>query len=267
MTGNDVLGLQQIAAPPFELEQMDGYSQYLLRTRPEILSVLRSIIQKGAMTTVHFDNGESFFLTSILSLSPDGLEFVFDAGNTEEINEKAIKARKFTFTTFIDKVRIQFSTTGLKPVQEGGRPAFSSAVPENLLRLQRREFFRLSAPIANPIRLRAVIHSADRGAWQLEAQLLDISGGGVGLIVTPNEAQWLQDGETLHDCKMMLPDEGLLTVTLNLRNKFDVTSRSGLRHVRVGCEFVDLPPVRLNAIQRYITRIERERKARLNGLV
>jgi c-di-GMP-binding flagellar brake protein YcgR len=267
MSGNDVLGLQQGATPPFELELMDGYSQYLLHTKPEILAVLRSIIQKGAMTTVHFDDGESFFLTSILSLSPDSLEFVFDASNAEETNERAIKARKFTFTTFIDKVRIQFTTVGLKSVKEGGRPAFSAVVPDKLLRLQRREFFRLSAPIANPIRLRTVIRSTDRGAWKLEAQLLDISGGGVGLIVTPSEAQWLQEGETLHDCKMMLPDEGLLTVTLHLRNKFDVTSRSGLRHVRIGCEFVDLPSVRLNAVQRYITRIERERKARLNGLV
>ena len=60
------------ATPPvFELEQSDDYSQYLLHSRTEILAVLRSIIQKGTLITAHFDQGRSFFLTSMIALQPD----------------------------------------------------------------------------------------------------------------------------------------------------------------------------------------------------
>ena len=38
-----------------------------------------------------------------------------------------------------------------------------------------------------------------------------------------------------------LPDEGLLVCNLVVRNAFDVTTKSGNHHLRVGCEFVDLP--------------------------
>jgi len=75
-----------------------------------------------------------------------------------------------------------------------------------------------------------------------------------------------QRGDMLNDCRMMLPDEGLLLVTLSVRNQFDVSTRSGSRYVRLGCEFVNLSAQRLTVVQRYITRVERERKARLNGL-
>ena len=65
----------------------------------------------------------------------------------------------------------------------------------------------------------------------------------------------------------MLPNEGLLVATLSVRTLFSVTTRNGSRLVRLGCEFVDLPALRLTMLQRYITRVERERKAQLNGML
>ncbi|MGO4469960.1 flagellar brake protein, partial [Pseudoduganella sp. RAF53_2] len=35
---------------------------------------------------------------------------------------------------------------------------------------------------------------------------------------------------------------------------------------RLGCQFVDIPRSALNAVQRYITKLERERNARIAGL-
>jgi len=85
-------------------------------------------------------------------------------------------------------------------------------------------------------------------------------------MATPSLAALLPSGAVLSDCKMTLPEEGLLVARLCVRNKFDVTTRGGARYVRVGCEFIDLPGARMSMVQRYITRIERERKARLSGM-
>lgn len=67
--------------------------------------------------------------------------------------------------------------------------------------------------------------------------MLDISGGSV----RPDgreQAPLLARGDTLSDCRLMLPDEGLLVTSLCVRNMFDVTTRSGTHYVRVGCEYV-----------------------------
>ena len=255
------------ASPPqLELEQSDEYSKYLLYSRSEILAVLRSLIQKGAIITVHFDHGNSFLLTSMLALSTDNDGIIIDLGSNDEMNRRALLASNLIFTTIVDKVKVQFRVNKLSPVQHDGRPAFLGSVPETLLRLQRREYFRLSTPIANPIRFSAIAKRPDGSSLPIDVPLLDISGGGVGLMVTLDQAPLFHRGDTLNDCKMALPDEGLLVVTLGVRNMFDVTTRSGSRYVRLGCEFIGLPPARLTLVQRYITRVERERKARLNGL-
>lgn len=250
----------------FELEQPDDYSQYLLHSRSEILAVLRSLIQKGALITIYFNQGKSFLLTSMLALNADNQGLVLDLGSNAEMNERALKAEKLILTTVVDKVKIQFSLSMLEATQYDGRSAFAGRIPDTLLRLQRREYFRLATPIANPIKLATTILRADNSALQVSLSLLDISGGGVGLMVSTDQAQLLERGDTLNECRMMLPDEGLLVTSLCVRNMFDVTTRSGTRYVRVGCEYVGMTSARLAMVQRYITRMERERKARLSGL-
>ena len=254
------------APPVFELEQADDYSRFLLHSKSEILAVLRTLIQKGSMITVHFDQGRSFLLTSVIALNANNREFVLDVGSNDEMNRRALLADKLIFTTIVDKVKVQFSLNKLSSTQSDGRPALLAKVPDSLLRLQRREFFRLSTPVANPVKLCTTITCADASERQVELPLMDISGGGVGLTATPEQAELFQRGDTLSDCKIALPDEGLLVATICVRNLFDVTSRSGSHFLRIGCEFVDLPASRLTLIQRYITRVERERKARLNGM-
>ena len=253
------------ASPRFELERIDDYSQYLLHARVEILAVLRILIQKNVLVTVHFEQGDAFFLTSILALDLQSNSLIVDVGSEEETNTRALRADKLIFTAVVDKIKIQFSIKALTHGEHEGRPAFVGSIPDTLLRLQRREFFRLATPIANPILLCTSIPRPD-GPHQLEVPLLDISGGGVGLMLAPEQASQLQIGDVLESCRITLPGEGLLATTLSVRNLFDVTTRSGARHVRVGCEYIDLPNARLSAIQRYITHVERERKARLSGL-
>ena len=253
--------------PLFELEEPDNYSGYLLHSRTEIVAVLRSLIQKNALITVYFDHGQSFLLTSMIALDADRGEIIVDFGSNDEMNQRALLASKLIFTTLVDKVKVQFSVSKLTQARHDGRPSFIGAIPETLLRLQRREFFRLSTPIANPVLLNATIKREDGSKISVDLPLLDISGGGIGLMLTPGQAQLLHQGDVLDDCKINLPDEGLLSATFCVRNAFDVTARNGARHVRVGCEFVKLPSLRLTMVQRYITRVERERKARLSGLV
>ncbi|WP_300456598.1 flagellar brake protein [Accumulibacter sp.] len=252
--------------PRFEIEQPEDYDQYFLHSKAEIVAVLRSLIQKRALVSAYFDDGRSFMLTSVLQVVPESGELILDRGREETVNRQALLAERLVLTAMVDKVKVQFTLRGLTETQSAGRAAFTAALPDRVLRLQRREYFRLATPIAKPVKFITTIRRRDDSALVVEASLLDISGGGVGLMATPGLALLLPRGALLHDCKMALPDEGLLVADLCVRNKFDVTARGGSRYVRVGCEFIGLPGAKVSMVQRYITRVERERKARLSGI-
>ena len=252
--------------PRFELEQAADYSQYLLRSKSEILAVLRAIGNKNAMITVYFDQGKSFLLTALIALTPDNRGLIFDIGSDEEMNRRALRADKLIFTTVVDRVKVQFSLPGLTTAEYEGRPAFIGSIPHALLRLQRREHYRLATPIINPLILRTMVKRADGVAVGVQMPLLDISGGGLALTATSEQALLLEYGATLADCKLMLPEEPALITTLIVRSLFDVSTRGGAHYVHVGCHYVNLAPAAALMIQRYIIRVERGRKARETGL-
>ncbi|MGL5631834.1 MAG: flagellar brake protein [Azovibrio sp.] len=248
-----------------ELERADVYSQYLLHSQAEVVYVLRSAMQKGCMITVYFDMGQSFFLTSLLDVAPEGI--ILDYGSDEDINRRALKAQRLICTTSVDKVKVQFALEGLSLVEHEGRHAFFSKRPDSVLRLQRREYFRVPTPIANPLICRTPITSADDGETKYVAfPLLDISAGGLCLMVSTEQAEYFPRGQVFKQCYLDLPDEGQITLDLEACNAFEVTTRTGNRYTRVGCSFFGLSNAKLSAIQRYITKLERERKARISGL-
>lgn len=250
----------------FELEQSDTYGRYMLYSRTEIIFILRSMLKKGSMATIYFNHGKHFFLTALIEIDDRTDTVIIDRGSDEEINEWALKADRLLCTANLDKVKIQFSLDGLKSAKHGGQPAFVAKLPKAMLRLQRREYFRLDTPQGNPIICQAKVTREDGSQLSLNLPLLDISGGGVGLMAPTDAESVLKPDTLLSNCRLDIPEEGVIQANLIIRNAFLITMRNGTRHLRIGCEYQDLPGNRLSMIQRYITRIERERKARLSGL-
>lgn len=262
MSSNSAPQQPDSPASGFELEQADRYGKYMLSTRLEVLFVLRTMIKRGCMATVYFNQGRSFFLTCLLALGSDERSLLMDIGSDEASNREALQATRLIVTTSLDSVKIQFALPGLRETSCAGRPAFLAAVPETLLRLQRREYFRLEMPLADPVRCQVPIRVGDGSAHALDLILLDISGGGLSLMVPTGAAAHFEAGTVYPDCRLEIPGENVIAVTLGVRNSFTIIPRTGQEYLRVGCEFINLPGTRLTMIQRYITRIERERKAR-----
>jgi hypothetical protein len=68
------------------------------------------------------------------------------------------------------------------------------------------------------------------------------------------------------NCRIDLPEVGMLAARLEVRTLFELTLPSGVQVHRAGCQFVDLPGSMLTLVQRYVIKIERQRKARTTGL-
>lgn len=240
----------------------DKYSQYLLTGRNEMFAVCRGLADHVSLISMIFNGGHDMVLTTLISWGENGL--LLDFGASEEMNQAALKAEKLFCSAQLDKVEIQFILRGVKRVVVDGRPTFHAPLPESILRLQRREYFRLLTPIVNPLRCKMRCLDANGAPLSLSSQVVDISVGGACLAGLPADLP-LDTDTQFADCVIDLPEGGAVVANLQLRWLADVVSRSGVPSKRAGFEFLRLPHAKSTLIQRYITKTERERKARDTG--
>jgi len=239
------------------------YSRYLLRAKTEVLFVLRAMQAAADRITMHFNDGRDSLLTTLIAIDDNGMSL--DIGSDAETNRRAIAADKVFCVGSHDKVRIQFLLRGVRQIDANDGPAFRAELPDSVLRLQRREYYRLTTPVARPLKCRIPMPKADGTSLTVEASIIDISGGGLAIMVPPVGVEFAPD-MAFPGCRVELPEVGHVVATLQVRNLFDVTLRSGAHVSRAGCQFVDLPGPMLTLVQRYIVKVERERKARESGL-
>lgn len=227
---------------------------FLLRTPMEIGFVLRSLAQKGDLVTIYFNHGEYSFLSAVLEADPKAKQFLFDISGVEAINRAFLRASHIVFAAAPEGVRVQFVLSGgVTEIDYDGRPAFSASFPDDLIKLQRREYFRLDTPVGKPL----VCKLRHPNGKVMELPLHDISIGGMGLWMSGQvEVEQL---DVFPGCRLDLGTFGTIEVSLEVRSKRQVTKRDGTVQTMLGTRFVDLPRQTENLLQRYIAQLERER--------
>jgi c-di-GMP-binding flagellar brake protein YcgR len=241
----------------------DQYSKYVLQSKNEIIPVLRGLVDAVSQVTMFFNEGRDMVLTCLATVND--AKVVLDFGPSNEMNRKALDADKLFCVTQLDKVKIQFVLRGLSQVEVDGRPAFSAKLPESVMRLQRREYFRLSLPVTRPLKCSLTFTPKEGKPTKMECLVADVSGGGLGLVGLPADLP-IELGLVLTDVKMDLPEVGMISGRLQVCSVIQSTNRLGIATQRAGCEFVNLPGPMMTLLQRYIIKIERERKARESGM-
>lgn len=239
-----------------ELTASEEISRYLVRHPVEVERILRDVMNDKGIVTAYAESGRDFMLTSIVGVDPAGKSVYLDYGADEGMNTLLMNSREVILSMSHDQVRVQFSAPGLEKVRLGEAPAFRAPMPTQLLRLQRREYYRLVTSVVNPIKC---LINTDEG--DLESTVVDISIGGIGILAYHKDLS-LHAGRIYHGCRLTLPGVGQFAVSLNVRSTFEVVLKNGRTSRRAGCQFIDLPPNLETEIQRYIIRVDRERRSR-----
>jgi c-di-GMP-binding flagellar brake protein YcgR len=204
-------------------------------------------------------------VTSILEVDPDTNTVILDRPVSREQIERIVAAGAVRCETSLDKIRILFGADGLREISYDGGTAIRANIPASLIRLQRREYYRMATPVSNPVRVTIPL-PAELGGTLETFPLADISCGGIA-ILDNKQILGTTIGTTFAGCRLDLPEIGPVMTSLQIRNSLDLTLLNNKTSRRVGCEFIDLSRGSLAAVQRYITKLERERNARLAGLV
>ncbi len=245
-------------------QELENWHDYEVTSRREIVALLRRSGEKRQLVRMRVKGDADVCITAVLDVDPDTNSIVLDRSVERLQNERILEAGTVHCETSLDKIRILFSVENLRYTMHQGKDALRADIPSSLIRLQRREYYRMETPLSNPVRAVIPLPPA-LGAGSGMFPLHDISCGGVAIL--DNKLQLgAAIGTTIPDCRIELPETGPVIVSLQVRNVLDFTLLNNKTNRRFGMQFVDLSRGGMAGVQRFITKLERERNARLAGL-
>ena len=239
-------------------------SPFKIYSKREITTFLRTIGEHKQVIRLLMEGASEASVTSILQVDEASDSVILDAVPDTAVTAHLLNSENVSFETVLDRIRIIFFSTKIEACRHAGLPALRISLPSCLIRLQRREFYRVPTPLNMPVHctIHVVNESDDRF---ITVTLQNVSGGGVALI---DEKHALDDtvGRIYKDCRIYLPDSTVIITTLQIRNTHEITLGNGKRVRQLGCLFIGLPKPMLAVVQRYITKLERGQNAKLHGM-
>lgn len=225
-------------------------SKYLICSPKEIRLTLNAIAQKRPDTLLYSDNEQHFFKTILLAVNEDGIWL--DVGPTADDNNRITQSNDITLVTTHLGAKVQFECHQFQMTSYDSHPALHCQLPQQILRLQRRDYFRLPAFNDEPLKCIIPQPATDEKAAKTDVlTILNISEGGIALVCKENSIK-LEAGNTYTGCRIELPEIGTLNTTILVRNLFEVTSPSGIVTKHAGCEFVKMDGRMSILLQRYV---------------
>jgi len=240
---------------PFPEPESPELERFAVYSKVEIAAMLRNLGDENVLLTAYFDGSPGFLVTVVLEVNDDFEEVIFDNAVDPIAQKRLLASKHIVFVGFLAHIKVQFIARLAEATQYEDRPAFRIRMPESLLRLQRRDFFRVRPPLSKPAKC-LVPYGEDSKQYE-SLRVLDLSAGGMAVMTHPEKFD-LPISRVIENCYLDLPGVGSVSVSLTVRHVDAVPKDEKAR--RCGCEFVDMPPASRVMLQRYINQIDAENR-------
>jgi len=240
--------------PP--INTVDDYGQYHVENPFEMCSILKSLSIKPDVITAYYDGSmQEFILTSVISVDTKKRLFFLDISSDLSRNKLILDSERITCKTKCKNVQVEFSIKKITSTKYNNEDAFQCELPQNILYLQRRDYYRMDIPLGDKLSCRVL---AIAGQNKILLNLADISSGGIGINET-DLSRSFELFELYRHCEIDLGEMGAINFDLELRNKriIKVNNKDVLR---LGYKFIDLQTPDNAKIQRYIHSVDMRKK-------
>lgn len=241
------------------ISEDEDIGPYRLSSPMEVAFILRHLAQRADFLTVFFNGGRDLMLTRILYVNLKEKFFVFDLSGHQASNAALQKADRAIFVGLPDGVKVQFSTRNVTEVSFEGSPALMAPFPSDVIKLQRREFFRLPTPRSNPYFCRIALPNLEA----VRMEIHDVSLGGVGVWFPKALVDRIEIGQIVAQVMFDLGPGGVMRMDTEIRNCRPVENRQGQTQYIAGLKFINIARNQESSLQKLISHLERERKALL----
>lgn len=235
----------------FELVDALENSRFKVKDEQKIIALLEEIKKKRAFLSAYDLNTGQEFLTVIFDIDVPNRRLIFDAPDAFLRRRKEEDGKLMMLTTSINRVRIQFKLTDIANDEDTGSLALTASFPAEIIRLQRREFYRLVVEDNFPEQSTAGFRRPFCSTVDQKFDIYDISVGGLGINNFPDH----HAGDTIQGLHIFLSDDEIIVADMVICHTFCIHKPVGDDQYRTGCKFSKSSVVRDRQIQRYINEI------------
>ena len=240
-----------------EVVTQDEAGDFILNDPKAILAVLRDIVARGSRVALYYNEDNRMVLTLLLAADESGVWV--DAATSPVDNRHIERSRRIIFVSTHNQAKVQWVSAEVTQGLFQNRTAFFLPLPHKLLRLQRRNYYRLLN--REPDALKCYIHAhPQRARTRHELTIMDLSIGGVALVCVQDDVR-LEVGKRYTDCEIELPGIGSIHPVIEVKSLFEVTDRSGEVKRRAGCEFIQPNGDIVMKLQRYVAQVQQQQLA------
>ncbi|WMY76274.1 flagellar brake protein [Buttiauxella selenatireducens] len=233
---------------------MSNYNEHFLKQSPlAVLGVLRDLHKNQVPIRISWQSGQ--FITKILEVTAAGL--IVDFGSQSQENQAAQKAANIQFTAETEGAKVEFTLPKIQPVNYLNLPAFHAPIPPTLWFVQRREYFRITAPLQPYYLCNTTLPNGS----PFQFRLCDLSLGGMGALVDGPLPEGLKDGMRFSQVELDLVQWGkfhfdMQLITLSERKVIDSKNQT-ISTPRLSFRFLNVNPAVERQLQRIIFSLER----------
>ena len=232
--------------------------EFLVHSRSSIASILRNLMRENRTISAYLSTSDDMVATTILHVDADKNMVIVEPARDPKLNHIFSDTHNVLFDLKHNNVILQFMAEHTQPARFNGQAAVFIELPDKLLRLQRREFFRVAASITGE-NVTCILKDKNGDTHTVEVE--DLSLGGIGAAIEISavpENRPIKQFATFRNSSLRIPGVGTLTLDLQVRNCYEKTLSSGKRIIRLGLSYVDLPSDKENQLQKYINRLQLE---------
>jgi len=239
---------------PFPEPEAPALERFWTYSKFEIDALIARLRDERAPMTLYWGNDGEFAVSQVMKVDALRNEVHFDLPSQPQQQAQLLDATELVCVAFVEHIKMQFTVEAPRRSSSGGFPTFQTSLPERILRLQRREYYRVRTPETLSASC-LVPYSGDRAQYEL-LRVLDLSVGGMAMLAYPQHFD-PSDPVAIHRCYLDLPGVGTVSVCMRVAH---VDTADDGKTRRCGCEFVDLSPQARMMLQRYVHKISVEQR-------
>ncbi|CAN5298482.1 hypothetical protein BH11PSE10_BH11PSE10_05560 [soil metagenome] len=223
--------------------------EFQVQAATEIAALLRLLLQQ--QTRVTLSNAAGISLSSQLSsLDEQRGALNFEVRPADPVLRSLLASGEISAAAYLDDIRVQFELEELMLVNGATGATLHGPLPTQVYRFQRRQAYRVRPSSRSPqVRL---AHPEEQ--TELRARILDLSVGGLALLLPPELTPWPL-GQILPAVRIELDRGTQFTASLRVQHVHGPSSSVG--GTPVGLAFANIEPPAVRELQLYIDQAQK----------
>lgn len=234
-------------------------SPYTTSNPQQIIKYLLTLMSNKCLIAVHPGNEAEAFLTVILELDQQNKRGFFDLGPDTEFNQRIVNSAFVLFTAEFHGISVAFKSANIKITSYKNNAVFEFPLPESMTWRERREYYRVRLPLSQVGE--CVILHKDQTSSRFNLYDISISGFAILLEMPGQETMpfWMP-GNHFQQAHLSLPGANPIEVAFSICEIVAFNPEKVHKQAKVGCKLTKISSAGESTIQRYMQKIELERK-------